>query len=171
MRRTRIFLGVLLAALTMLAVPGAAQADPTIDIVCVGQEDATFDPGLRLFEQDVDIASHIDYECIDDTIDSGTTDSGGDDIPLSCLSILFSSSGVWEIVWDTTATSTFEFDYTVSQSGGQTIMTAIGAITAGEFTGSDAVMTLTGGSFSTQTCLFAPGVTDNTSAVTLTISH
>ncbi|HEU5469983.1 MAG TPA: hypothetical protein VFV67_04970 [Actinophytocola sp.] len=159
------------AAFTVFAIPSAAQADPIIDIVCVGVEEATFDPGLRLFEQDVDITSHIDYEeCVSATIDSGTTDSGGEDIPLSCLSILFSSSGTWEIVWNTTDTSTFEFDYTVSQSGGQTIMTLIGTITAGEFTGSDAVMTLTGGSI-TQNCLFAPGVTENTSAVSLTISH
>jgi hypothetical protein len=162
------------AALAVFATPTAAQATPVVDLTCVGVEEATFDPGLRLFNQTVDFADHIDYDpCVSGTapsITSGTNDASAS-FTDSCLTVLGSGPGEREFVWNTNETSTFVFEQTFSQSGGQAVVVETGTITAGKFAGSDAVETLTGGSINLLDCLFAPGVTDNTTAVTLIISH
>jgi hypothetical protein len=164
---------MLATALTVLTAPTPAHA-VTVDLGCVGVEEATFDPGLRLFNQLIHFTDHIDYTACTSssapTIASGTHDVEAD-FEDSCLTVFGSGSGEREIVWNTNETSTFTFDYVFSQSGGQAVVTETGVITAGRFAGSDAVETLTGGTINLLHCLFAPGVTDNTTVVSLTVSH
>lgn len=165
---------VVAATATFAAILGPAAAHAvTVDAVCVGDSHGTYDPGLTLTSQSVVFENDVEYadcESTDPSITDGNNHFGPVTITASCLTLIGSGSASRVIVWNTSETSTFSFDYVYSQSGGQGIVVQTGTITAGKFAGSDAISTFTGGSINLLDCL-GSGITDLTSTVTLTITH
>ncbi|QFZ20889.1 hypothetical protein [Saccharothrix syringae] len=161
------------AALTtsLPALAPAATADP-LDLTCAGTETVTYSPGLLLTPTPQTIGvNHVLAPCIPATVPgptSGTT-SASVQRTASCLDLAEPGTGQTTITWNTGQSSTFTYNRTVTNIGGNAVTTLTGAITSGLFTGDAAVSVITGPTINPLDCLH-PGLTRRTGVVTLTIT-
>lgn len=175
-RPLRRFLVGAIAALTAASGVVFGAASPAqaqqVDVFCTGTLSTTLDPGLRLFTQTITTQNNFIYspcESTDLELTYGAYDSTivGD---FSCLDPMQSYTDSKIIEWNNGETSTFEFNGTVTTIGGQFVTTHIGVITDGQFAGGAANELIIGPTFNLVDCLFAPGITNRTSVVGLTIT-
>lgn len=89
---------------------------------------------------------------------------------LSCLTLDEATSGQFILHWGNGRTSTFVFNRTVTYPAGQAVVVNAGEITAGEFAGDTAVMTVAGASVNLLACAVPPGVTSQSGPIVLEIT-
>jgi hypothetical protein len=161
-----------LGALAGIAATPAHAAGST-DVTCTGTESDVFSPGLLLSPREVTVTvSQILGPCesTDPTVTAGL-DGGSYQEVGSCINIDSAHSGTLELYWSNDQYSTFNYNVTTSTLLGQTVASFSGAISAGEFAGDTADMTVITGTLNVLNCLAPPGVTSTSGAVTLELTR
>lgn len=161
---------LLLAAPLVTAAPAAAL---TVDVSCLGTSSIDYSPGLLLAQQSVhlsEVDSFSPCTSTDPTLTSGIV-SSDQTLPLSCLNPLSTGAGLFTINWNNRQSSTIDATFTVTATGSVITSTASGTIVAGTFTGSTATGVFTYVQPNLLQCLLPPGVTHQSGAITLLITH
>lgn len=172
----RIRSAALLLASTMLSpvlLAAPAQAEPAVDVTCVGTETETFTPGLTLLQQDVTVGFDVKLIVCESSsqpgITSGTSVSTYLAREVSCLRIASAGSGSAVIVWNDGRTSTFAYNLTASSVNGTTVAIQTGTITAGLFAGRSATRVITSPNLDLLACATPQGVRSKFATVTFTV--
>jgi hypothetical protein len=136
---------ILLGCLAALA-GHVASAHASGQATCTGTSEARYSPGLRNTPALVTTSFHeVLGPCLslsDPTVRTGTM-SGGVTATSGCEDLLHSSPGAVTFHWNNGNSSTFTYNSEVDLVLGQLVIVQTGAITAGEFSGSSAVTTIT----------------------------
>ncbi|WP_030258354.1 hypothetical protein [Streptomyces violens] len=160
----------LLAAVGVPTATAPAHAVGT-EVVCTATETIAYQPGLKLVPTPQKVSATRTYSNCDllseFDISSGSS-SGTASQSLSCADALQAGAASETITWNTGKTSTFTYNRTVSHVAGQTVVTNVGTITAGEFEGQGAKSVFAGPTADTLQCL-KEGITERAGAGTLTI--
>lgn len=131
-----------LAALAGYAAPAHAASQAT----CAGTSSASYSPGLKNTPALVQTSfREVLGPCVsltDPSVTSGTM-SGSVTATSGCEDLLHSSPGVVTFHWNNGNSSTFTYNSQVDLVLGQLVIVQNGAITAGEFSGSTAAVTIT----------------------------
>jgi hypothetical protein len=115
-------------------------------VICIGNEEATYNPALTNTPQDVHGTSNSYWDtCIGSPgITSGNSISQGGIIPgRSCNTLLDLANRTRVITWSNGDTSTFQYDRTSSTVNGNLVLTLAGEIIAGRFGGRHATGVIT----------------------------
>jgi hypothetical protein len=161
---TRSVFGVLIAAVTALS--GIALSAPaahalSVDVTCAGTETVTYQPGLLLTPQQVQVVvTGILAPCR--SSDAGITTGNYTEsftTTLSCATLFSGRTGTRVFHWSNGRSSTFSFNRAINNVGGQTTVTFTGDIVSGEFAGDTVVEQVTFVTPSTLQCLAPPGLT------------
>ncbi|MFE9934656.1 hypothetical protein [Streptomyces sp. NPDC005533] len=154
-----------------------ARADTSL-VACTGTQHINWDPGLRLYTQEVttsggtNLSSCTDSE--DPAITSGSSSFSGPE-ETSCLDLLSPPAGSETITWNTAETTTFSWtasEIVVTGAAGNLIVTITTDIESGKYAGRDIVYVLTSQSIDLLSCfpLFGNGLESASGPAVLTIS-
>jgi hypothetical protein len=156
-------LSTLLAVATLVGsgmlAPAAAHA-ASLDVSCFGEEMAGYQPGLRLLPQQTNVTVNGDLAVCDSANASVVSGSylQNFDATLSCSTLLAGLSATRVFHWSDGRTSTFSYNRTITDVGGETTVTFVGSIVSGEFAGDTAVEQVVFATLNTIQCLVAPGL-------------
>lgn len=125
---------VLIAACGVLAPAGASHA-ATVDQVCVGTWAVTYDPPIT--NTPTSVQGHLTGyfpACTNVGAPSGSYSQSFTDT-VSCATLLSSGAASRTYTWSNplAAPTTFEYNWTVSVVGGESVITNTGLVTGGEF--------------------------------------
>jgi hypothetical protein len=158
--------GLVLVA-TVLAVAGTSMSAPAsaagVDVTCVGTQTVTYQPGLLLTPQTVDvtvIGILSPCESSDSKIKSGIYLQHVT-ATLSCDTLLAGLAATRVFQWSNGQTSSFSYNRVVNNALGQTTVTFHGTITSGEFSGDTGVQQVVFVTPNALQCLAPPGLTTN----------
>ncbi len=128
-----------LALLAVVAVPAPAHA-ASVDVTCVGTEVAGYQPGLQLAPRATNVTVNGILSPCTSTTPGLTAGTYLQNFPatLSCATLLDGLSATRVFRWNDGTASTFTYNRTINNVGGQTTVTFLGTITAGRFTGANA---------------------------------
>jgi hypothetical protein len=151
------------AALAMSGVvfPSPAAHALTADVLCAGTETVTYQPGLLLTPQTVNVTVNgILAPCTssDRHITSGTYLQHFT-TTLSCSTLLGGLAATRVFNWSDGESSTFSYNRAINDVGGQTTVTFTGTIVSGKFEGDTAIEQVVFVTLNTLQCLAPPGVT------------
>ena len=151
------------AALVMSAVvfPSPAAHAVSADVTCVGTETVTYEPGLLLTPQTVNVTVHgILAPCTssDPKITSGTYVQHFS-ATLSCLTLVTGLAATRVFDWSNGRSSSFSYNRAINNVGGQTTVTFAGSIVSGEFAGDTGIQQVVFVTPNTLQCLTSPGLT------------
>ena len=151
------------AALVMSVVvfPTPAAHAVSADVVCVGTETVTYEPGLLLTPQTVNVTVHgILAPCIssDPKITSGTYDQHFT-ATLSCVTLVNGLAATRVFNWNNGRSSSFSYNRAINDVAGQTTVTFAGTIGSGKFAGDTAIEQVAFVTLNTLQCLTSPGLT------------
>ncbi|MER5629128.1 hypothetical protein [Streptomyces nitrosporeus] len=133
-----------------------------LELTCTLTSDNTYHPGLQLAPRSIAVTGVRDYgPCVSTTAPGITAGSSSfaTTAPLSCLNPGQSQGGTETITWNDNTTTTYAFSQTVADVAGQAVLTRIGTVTAGRFTGNAVLSILTLASLDLLGCLSTSGVT------------
>lgn len=168
--RKSLAVGLALGVCALMASGSSAEASSGNGIPpsCSGTEHITYNPGLRLFSQDIHYSGIDSYTC-----DNGLTLTLNFDgaAALSCANPLSAVSGTAPMQWGDGETSTWEWSTTVTNSAGVQIITTTGTIIAGKFQGREAIQVIseTPPLSNLLSCLNSPGVTSQSGISTFQV--
>lgn len=172
LRVCRVYLAALLLAVgTLMVGSGTAQA-LTVEQSCVGTEVTTYNPPLTFTTRPVTITVNgVFTSCTNPAAPTGFY-SETFTISASCLVPLEAASPTRTIVWGNPASqpSTFRYNVTETEVGGQLIVTSTGAITHGTFAPASAEQIVTLVTPNLLQCL-STGIATVTGPTTLLIYH
>jgi hypothetical protein len=159
--RVRALLAAAALAMSGAMLPSAASHAVSADVSCVGTETVTYQPGLLLTPQTVNVTVNgIMARCTssDPAITSGTY------LPhftttLSCATLLSGLAATRVFNWNDGQSSTFSYNRAINDVGGQTTVTLIGTIVSGRFAGDLALQQVVLATPSPLQCLAPPGLT------------
>ncbi|RZU49457.1 hypothetical protein EV385_1207 [Krasilnikovia cinnamomea] len=157
------------AFVALAAAPAAAAAG---DLVCTVSKTVTFSPGVTFTPTSQTVTFSVSYSGCTSTTGAPVTSSGfsGQTTETrSCASLPPPQSATKTLVWDDSSTSTIEYTTTGVDTGGQTIYTRSGTVTAGRFTGDSFVEVTSQNSFDALACL-TTGVTSQTGTGVVTFA-
>lgn len=158
------------------ASPAPAHAgDGNDTVLCLGTEQASYYPGLKLTSQDVCTTIHQNFSCtgLGTNITTGTAL-----LEFTAMQACLNPNGVnlanpadsaETIRWNTGETSDFIYTKTIVQEAGQVIATKTGHIISGKFAGSSAVMVITSPG-NTVECLLPGGQTSDVALIEFIIT-
>jgi hypothetical protein len=131
------------AALAMGAVvfPSPAAHAVSLDVVCLGTETVTYEPGLSLTPQTVNVTVRgILAPCTssDPDITSGTYTQHFT-TTLSCVTVLAGLAATRSFEWSDDQSSSFSYNRAINNVAGQTTVTFTGTIVSGKFAGDTAI--------------------------------
>ena len=133
----------------------------SLDVTCVGTETVTYQPGLLLAPQTVQVVvTGILAPCT--SSDAGVTASSYQEsfaTTLSCSTLFAGRTGTRVFHWSNGQSSTFSFNRAINDVGGQTTVTFAGTIVSGEFTGDTVVEQVVFVTPGILQCLAPPGLT------------
>ena len=179
--RKRLFAGVSagLLALGMPVIAAPAQATVTdaskslglSTVVCTGEIDNTYSPGLDFTSNPTDLVIHENVTCTSilplghstGTMDYEYTIAVG-----SCVQLLQTGHASLRMSWSDGTTSAFDVTVNSNMVAGQNIVTQTGTVTSGKYSGSTVVREITG-VVDLDQCSQPGGVNERTSAITMTI--
>lgn len=125
----------LVAASSVLITGSPAHALP-LDQVCTGTWKVTYNPPITLTLHTVSATLSADFpHCTDPEAPSASYSQTFTDT-VSCTTLLNTGSAAHTFVWSNPAASpsTFSYSWTVSDIGGQAVITSTGQITSGRYT-------------------------------------
>lgn len=160
---------LLVVALLATGMPALASQAAVLDVTCIGTETVTYQPGLLLTPQTVNVT-------VKGTLTPCTGVTSGSYLQsftatLSCATVLAGLAATRVFHWNDGTSSTFSYERRINNAGGQTTVTFVGTITAGRFAGSSAVQQVVFVTPNTLQCLAAPGLTNlGPGAAVLTIT-
>jgi hypothetical protein len=164
---------ILAVAAPLAAASSAAAAVTQVD--CVGSATVQYSPGITNASQSVTVTNSTHYTCeqalpLPVTTYTGSTHSSHT-TEASCTDLLSAPSGTITnvLIWDDGQTSTFVYTATAVRADSTTTTTLTGLITAGRYSGSDAVLQAVFPNPSVLECGAPGGVTSLTGDVVLTI--
>jgi hypothetical protein len=160
----------LATAACLAGAAGPAHAAVT-DVTCVGSTSAHYTPGLTLTQQSTAVQAQFLFNgCIgtDASVTAGSADRTVT-ATLSCLTPTVTGPGSITIRWSNGAGSDFAFNRTLTHVGGQNVVTFLGQITSGEFSGDNATLVAASPNLNILDCLTPTGVTNTAGVVTLEI--
>lgn len=168
--RTLLLAGV---AAVLIAAAGAPGAQGAEQLTCAGTQTNTYTPGLRLLQPravtaGVDIALGPCLSATDPTVTSGSV-SGTFPASLSCTALLsqsFPTQLTSTFTWSNGHTSTFTYRADTEYVAGTLVVTSVGSIVAGEFTGASATTIAVTTALPTA-CLTSAGLTEQQGPYTL----
>jgi hypothetical protein len=130
-----------LVSIGLLTVSGPAAATILPEgpgVLCSGSYETTYNPGLTFEAQDVEVTAHTSYNCLlHPKVASGSAQAGPfTQTDASCVDLLQGvSSGLTTVTWNTGETTTYAWQATAAQIGGNVVVTATGTVVAGKFLG------------------------------------
>lgn len=156
----------------MTSVVTAAPAHAAGLATCALTATFTYSPGLLLQDQTVDVDSNRSYAACATTAPGVTSGLSIRTVTVttSCLNLGNSTSGVETITWNNGQSSTFTYNETSVNAGGQSTILRTGTITAGLFAGATAQSAAVAPSLNALNCLTPPGITSKTAAGELIIA-
>ncbi|MER7195397.1 hypothetical protein [Streptomyces flaveolus] len=166
---------VLTAAGATAVAPDTASAVPTApgDLVCPAWQTVQYSPGLTLTPQQVAFTSNLTLgPCVSlrhPTITSGTGHFEGSGM-LSCLT---GSPGSYDIVyqWNNGSKSTVRYTFTIdAKPAGETVLTAVGSVINGPFTGAIASHTTLAITADATGCLQPGGISSLAGPIVVTFA-
>lgn len=161
MRKAPAAIALTVALTGTTAVSASVAHAAPVDVTCAGTETATYHPGVRLTPQSVHVAvTGILAPCTSSNpaiTAANYTESFT--ATLSCQTLLAGRTGTRVFHWSNGQSSTFTFNRTLNNAGGQVTVTFTGNITAGQFAGDTAVEQVVLVSPNTLQCLASPGLT------------
>jgi hypothetical protein len=141
-RLWRVCLAALVAVGGLLISTGPAHA-VTVDQTCVGTEVTSYNPPLTLISRPVTITVNGLYpNCTDSAAFNGSY-SETFTLTVSCLVLLDSGSPTRTFLWGNGQTSTFLYNVTANEVGGQLVVTNSGVITGGRYAPASAQQIIT----------------------------
>jgi hypothetical protein len=164
------------AVLAMSAVvfPSSAAHAVSADVVCVGAETVTYEPGLLLTPQTVNVTVHgVLAPCTssDPDITSGTYTQHFT-TTLSCATVLGGLAATRIFKWSDGQSSSFSYNRAINNVAGQTTVTFTGTIGSGKFMGDTAIEQVVFVTLNALQCLTPPGLTTlGPGPATLTIAR
>lgn len=179
--RKRLFAGVaaglLALGMALVATPAQATVHPDTarlglsTLVCSGEVDNTYSPGLDFTPSPTDLVIHEEVSCtsllplyrITGTMDYEYTIAAG-----SCVQLLQTGRASLTMNWSDGTTSVFDVTVNSNMVAGQNIVTQTGTVTSGKYEGSTVVREITG-LVDLDQCAQPGGVDARTSAITMTI--
>ena len=169
-RAWRVSLATLLVAVGTLVVGSGTAHALTVEQSCLGTEVTSYDPPLTVTTRPVTITVNgIFTSCTNPAASTGFY-SESFTVSASCLVPLEAATPTRTILWGTpgTAPSTFRYNVTETEVGGQLVVTSTGAITGGTFAPASAEQIVTLVTPSTLQCL-TTGISSVTGPTSLTI--
>lgn len=148
-------------AISGVVLPSAAGHAVSADVLCVGTETVTYQPGLLLTPQTVNVTVNgILAPCTssDPDITSGTYHQNFT-ATLSCGTLLAGLAATRVFNWSDGQSSSFSYNRAINDVGGQTTVTFTGTIVSGKFAGDTAIEQVVFVSLNTLQCLAPPGLT------------
>ena len=124
----------LLAAGSVLVTEGPAHALP-VDQACTGTWTVTYNPPITNTPHAVSATLSADFpHCTDPEAPSASYSQTFTDT-VSCATLLNTGSAAHTFIWGNPAAqpTTFAYDWTVSDIGGQAVITSTGQITSGKY--------------------------------------
>ncbi|MYT33932.1 MULTISPECIES: hypothetical protein [unclassified Streptomyces] len=160
---------LLLAAAFPLAGPATAAHAVAVDVLCKGQEQDTFTPGLTLQPQLVHLHADQRMSCTstDPTL-TGRTETFDGTFTLSCLTPFFSGPVTLTFHWNNGRTSTASGRFAASSTGSDMLSIFKGKATAGEFQGDSVETVLDVAKPTVQQCAQPGGLTHESGVYTAT---
>jgi len=151
------------AVLAMSAVvfPSPAAHAVSADVVCVGTETVTYEPGLSLTPQTVNVTVHgILAPCTssDPEITSGTYVQHFT-ATLSCVTLVSGLAATRVFNWSNGRSSSFSYNRAINDVAGQTTVTFAATIVSGKFAGDTAIQQVVFVTPNVLQCLTPPGLT------------
>jgi hypothetical protein len=162
---------LLLLLLLAACLAPAARAD-LLDATCQGDVSSTFSPGLRLFDQSVAGRDSASFECVsasDPTVTGGSTHQSYT-ATQSCLNPVGNYPFSATITWSNGHSSIVSGTSVLTALAGQSVYTATGTVTAGQFAGDTFALVTTEPALDLLSCVFAPGITSRSGTATLTVT-
>ncbi|MFI0421015.1 hypothetical protein [Spongiactinospora sp. 9N601] len=175
-RLFRLFAIPLGLILAVALYPPAPAPAAVLDVVCTppSSDLVTYRPPLTATAQDVSIDATTHYgPCAAAGVPGLTSGSRAfqGSGSRSCLSLLSSGTETFTITWNTGQTSTVSVAKLVTVAGATLVVTFTGTVTAGLFTGSRVLQTVTGPATDITLCTLGLGtVSSISSLVTLEIT-
>jgi hypothetical protein len=170
LRVCRVYLAALLVAVGTLMVGSSTAHALTADQSCVGTEVTSYNPPLTFATRLVTITVNgIFTSCTNPEASTGFY-SETFTVSASCLVPLEAASPTRTIVWGNPEAepSTFRYNVTETEAGGQLIVTSTGAITHGKFAPASAEQVVALVTPNTLQCL-STGISNVTGPTSLTI--
>lgn len=137
----------------------AASVDSAPRLACLGTQDISWNPGLRLFNQLVTTSGSTSLNSCTDlgdpAITSGSSSFSGPE-ETSCADLTSPPAGSEEITWNTGAKTTFSWtasEIVVTGAAGNLIVTITTDVESGRYAGQDIVYVLTSQSINLVDCL------------------
>jgi hypothetical protein len=159
------------AGVTLAGGAGTARADG-IALNCEGWETSNYSPGLLLTPREVTFSATSLYgPCV--AVGSDISSGESDLRATQTASCTLSSTGLGEerIHWNTGEVSVVQNEVNIVEHPvGQTVVTTLGTVVSGPFTGDNTKRVLTLVTPSALQCLSEPGVTSVSGPVTLTFT-
>lgn len=124
----------LVAASGVVAIGGPAHALP-VNQVCTGTWTVSYNPPITDTPRQVSATLSADFpSCTDSEAPSASYSQSFTDT-VSCATLLNTGSATHTFVWSNPAAqpSTFAYSWTVSDIGGQAVITSTGSITSGKY--------------------------------------
>jgi hypothetical protein len=168
-RLRRVCLALLIAVGSPLIGIGPAHA-VTVDQTCAGTEVTSYDPPLTFTSRPTTITVSGIYPSCTDSVAFNGSYSETFTLTASCLALLDSGSTTRTFVWGDRQTSTFDYNVTANEVGGQLIVTNTGLITAGKFAPASGLQVITLTTPNILQCL-GSGIANVTGPTTLVIFH
>ena len=157
----RARLTVIVLAICGVILPPATASAVSAAVTCAGTETVTYQPGVLLAPQNVSVTINgILAPCTssDPTITSGTYLHNVNAV-VSCSTVLAAQAGTRVFQWSNGQSSTFSYNRTVNNVGGQTTVTFTGTIVSGQFTGATVIQQVVLVTPNSLQCLAPPGLT------------
>lgn len=161
---------VALAAVGSVAAAGGPARALPVEQVCTGTWTVTYNPPITNTLQTVSAVLTADFpHCTDPEAPSASYSQAFTDT-VSCATLLNTGSAAHTFVWGNPAAkpSTFAYSWTVSDIGGQAVITSTGLITSGKYTADSAEQISVLVTPNALQCAFS-GVAKLTGPTTLTI--
>jgi hypothetical protein len=139
--RACIVLTVMALAISGVVLPSTAAHALSADVSCLGSETVTYQPGLSLVPQAVNVTVRgtlTSCGSSDPAITSGTYLQRFT-ATLSCDTLLAGLAGTRDLHWSNGQSSSFSYNRTINDVAGQTTVTFAGTIGSGRFAGDTAI--------------------------------
>jgi hypothetical protein len=173
-RPLAVLLTVIAAAALLTPAAAASASGPEVTCTAPSTNTAGFNPPLTLTPTTTTVTTTNQYGPCLSLTQLGLTSGSRSSIAVrtrSCLELLTAGTITYTITWNTGQTSTISGDITASVAGAVVVFTITGTVTAGLFTGANAVQVNTGPAADILLCTLGLGTVPSlTSTSTLQIT-
>lgn len=168
---SRIFVCCVMVAAGLVAGSGSAAAAGPLDLKCVGDESATYKPGLlftsRPTAATVDHTYKTCFSPSDPTIKSGSVVRTLH-TSISCTALGDNRAGSMTIAWNNGRSSTIDYTIPLRETA---VIVYFGVVTKGQFAGDGVIITVAYYYANLLACLAPPGMTSTEAVISLEIMN